>query len=44
MIQEIDAKHGLPDRQLVVLISSLVSGLGGSDPKAIVSNFFPEAG
>ena len=41
MLERIDMETGLPDRQLVVLISGLMSGLGGADPTPILQAFFP---
>tara|TARA_S200002703_G_scaffold65523_1_gene56611 strand:+ start:4760 stop:4900 length:141 start_codon:yes stop_codon:yes gene_type:complete len=41
MMERIDMETGLPDRQLVVLLSGLMSGLGGADPAPILKAFYP---
>ena len=41
MLERIDIETGLPDRQLVVLLSGLMSGLGGADPAPILKAFYP---
>ena len=41
MLERIDIETGLPDRQLMVLLSGLLSGLGGSDPTPMLRAFYP---
>lgn len=41
LLERIDMETGLPDRQLMVLLSGLLSGLGGSDPAPMLRAFYP---
>tara|TARA_R100000655_G_scaffold35468_3_gene69006 strand:- start:3083 stop:3229 length:147 start_codon:yes stop_codon:yes gene_type:complete len=41
MLERIDIETGLPDRQLMVLLSGLLSGLGGTDPTPMLRAFYP---
>ena len=43
LVQRVDETVGLPDKQLILLITSALSALAGSDPAAIMQQMYPEA-